>query len=273
MMRLTLALASATEGYWLTKNIVSGDLGQFRVEEHGEEHRLFVGAKQHSFWHDIPLHAADENIFHFVCEVPKGDSAKREVSHTTAFNPIVHEHVDGEAQHFNHMTHDGETGLFLNEGSFPQTWESPDHRELAHRDNDLYYIGDSKPLDALQVNEKPCKVGEIQRVRILGAFGLVHDDDQEASVGGNEHLDWKIIVQDIDDPDRLFPEGGLKEIIPGHMRMNLLEWYKHHKKADGGYEAKILGKGTWYAQKMATDLVDEFHSHWAGLFVSAHADL
>lgn len=272
-MRLTIALAAAAEELWLNRDVQKQDAA-WRVEEKGNEHRLFVGTKPLSFWHDVPLYAED-GIFNFICEIPKGEAAKRKISHTHEFNPIVHSHVDGEAQHYKHATHSGQTGLFLNAGTLPQTW-APAHFKIHAKSSNVHerisehgaswkhMEGDEEPLDALQVNGRPCKIGEIQRVRVLGAFAVVHDEDGEGHVEEGSQLDWKIIVQDVDDPDRI--EGKLDQVLAIGQRHNLLDWYTHHKIADGGTKAQIMGGRSWYPESKATGIIKTMHSMYLDLF-------
>lgn len=265
-MRLGLVLAgAASDDLWVQRDVVA-DKAAYSVKEVGNQHQLFVGGKQHSFWHDIPLQDGDD-VFHFVCEMPMGDTAKREVSHTEAFNPIVHETVEGEATHLKHTAGDGWTGPFLNDGSFPQTWESPAHKRKPSRKRGVpHFIGDNKPLDAIMVNHVPCKVGAVHRVRILGAFAVIHDDDMDIHSGPDTDLDWKVVVQDIDDPHRTAPEGTIQDVLPAQQRSALQSWYKHHEIANGGKEKILYKNGQWESGPSATKLVMEFHEHWQTLF-------
>lgn len=274
MVALRLGVALAADALWTQRSVVA-DTSAFSVKEVGNEHRLYVGDKQHSFWHDIPFDAGvskiDEKVYHFVCEMPMGDTAKREVSHTEPFNPIVHETIEGEATHLKHTAADGWTGPFLNDGSFPQTWESPSHKRKPSRKKGIpHFIGDNKPLDAIMINHIPCKVGAIHRVRILGAFAIIHDDDLDIHTGPDTDLDWKVVVQDVDDPDA--PPGDIREVMSPGQRSALQNWYKHHEIANGGKEKVLYQNGAWSTHEAATKLVQEFHEHWETLF-AGKADL
>ena len=50
--------------------------------------------------------------------------------------------------------------------------------------------GDNDPIDVLQLNDKPCTIGQIYKVRVLGTLAMVD--------GGE--TDWKLIVIDVSDP-------------------------------------------------------------------------
>ena len=83
---------------------------------------------------------------------------------------------------------DVQIGSSCNYGAIPQTWEDP---EDPHPDTG--YGGDNDPVDVLQINAKPCEVGDIQTVRVLGTLALIDDDE----------TDWKLLVVDITVRDTL----------------------------------------------------------------------
>ena len=71
-----------------------------------------------------------------------------------------------------------------NYGALPQTWEAPDLRLF-----DLKDKGDEDPVDVVELGA-PRNVGDVLKVKVLGAFCLI--DQGEA--------DWKVIAINIDDP-------------------------------------------------------------------------
>ena len=76
--------------------------------------------KQISPWHDIPLHhLTDQNIFNFVCEIPKWSRAKYEISTGEAYNPIHQDVKNGKLRFYQHGD------MMFNYGALPQTWENP----------------------------------------------------------------------------------------------------------------------------------------------------
>ena len=58
--------------------------------------------------------------------------------------------------------------------------------------------GDNDPIDVLQLNDKPCTIGQIYKVRVLGTLAMVD--------GGE--TDWKLFV--VDDEDEETKVGHLK---------------------------------------------------------------
>lgn len=133
-------------------------------------------------WHDIPLHAAGsteaDQLFHFICEIPKGDTAKFEVHKSYGHNPVAQDHKKGKARFYKYGP------SLVNYGAITQTWEDPG---FVHPDTGAG--GDNDPVDVLQINDTPCDLGEVMPVRVLGTLALVD--------GGE--TDWKLIVVDARD--------------------------------------------------------------------------
>jgi len=78
-------------------------------------------------WHDIPLHSTkhyvntkqSDRLYHYVNEIPRGSTAKMEVSTTTQHNPIAQDIKKGKLRHFTYGD------IPFNYGCLPQTWEDP----------------------------------------------------------------------------------------------------------------------------------------------------
>lgn len=267
-----------TQEFWLKRAAPASH--DFRVEtvksptDRGaafQEHRLMVGDKQHSFWHDVPLRPDDnDEVFHFVCETPIGTKLDMQVQKETAGNPIVQEvNEDGSPAIYSHAQQAGTSGIFaegmiVNHGFLSQTYTHPDHKEPGHglkyHDSELHDLsGDDGVLDALQINDRPCTIGEIQKVRILGSFAAVDDG----------RLVWKIIVQDVADPNAA--EGTLAQVVPGPRRMDIHTWFKDFQVADGGERNTLAYGGKWLPINMAMDVINESHGYWKALFEGSHA--
>lgn len=167
-------------------------------------------------WHDIPFVAGDDDIpdrplLSFVCEIPRGTSAKVEIHKTYPHNPLVQDiHKDGSLRYYMYSP------AIVNYGAVPQTWEDPsvpdEHTGLG---------GDNDPIDVLQLNESPCAAGAVQRIRVLGALALID--------GGE--TDWKLLVIDVDDPDA--PSWTDVADIPPKRLEEVREWYRMYKTAEG----------------------------------------
>ena len=100
---------------WLTSTSASGEMGTQSYRLHFDE-----DGKKISPWHDIPLRVKDgENLFNYVCEIPKYTKAKFEISLKEPMNPIAQDLCKkGKLRHYHGP-------IFWNYGFLPQTWENP----------------------------------------------------------------------------------------------------------------------------------------------------
>eukprot|EP00448_Togula_jolla_P009511 CAMPEP_0170615572 /NCGR_PEP_ID=MMETSP0224-20130122/25411_1 /TAXON_ID=285029 /ORGANISM="Togula jolla, Strain CCCM 725" /LENGTH=651 /DNA_ID=CAMNT_0010941317 /DNA_START=1 /DNA_END=1956 /DNA_ORIENTATION=+ len=199
-------------------------------------------------WHNIPYSAGVKNgeeLLHFVCEIPKGTTAKFEINKENTNNPIIQDTKKGKLRYYKYMP---EKGSLVNYGAIAQTWEDPLD---IHRDTGVG--GDNDPIDVVQFNAEPCKVGEVQVVRPLGVFALID--------GGE--TDWKVVVVKADSPDT----DAWKDIsdMPQDKVEEVKEWFRKYKTAEGkglnrfGLDEKIMGKE--YAKRVC----DETHEAWTKL--------
>jgi len=206
-------------------------------------------------WHEIPYSAGKvdgERLLHFVCEIPKGTTAKMEVNKEAMHNPIIQDTKNGKLRYYKYNP---EVGSLVNYGAISQTWEHPDEK---HPDTGVG--GDNDPIDVLQLNERPCKIGEVMAVRVLGVFALVDDGE----------TDWKVLVVRADDPET----AHLKDVgdVPQAKKKELIEWFRNYKTAEGkgknsfGLDEKVMDKA--YALKIC----DETHEHWWQLRYGQAAD-
>jgi inorganic pyrophosphatase len=86
----------------------------------------------------------------------------------------------------------------------PQTWEDPDV------DN-----GDNDPVDVLEISNQTFEIGEVVRVRPLGALMMIDEGE----------LDWKIIsVQESNN------EYFTLSDVPGEVLSGITEWFRWYAK-------------------------------------------
>jgi inorganic pyrophosphatase len=216
-----------------------------------ENHKyvLTVDGQPRSFWHDVPIHpGAKENLLHFVCEIPKGTTAKMEINKEAENNAIIQDRKKGKLRFYKYNP---EVGSLVNYGAIPQTWEDP---EIPDAETNLG--GDNDPIDVLQVNAKPCKIGDIQRVKVLGAFALIDDGE----------TDWKVLVVDVDSPEMTSnPNAQLADLKKPEELTEIIEWFRNYKTAEGkglnkfGLDEKIIGPEESFRVVMDT------HKFWKGL--------
>merc|ERR1740138_1663148 len=208
----------------------------------------FVGADgvtPISPWHDLELYPAGaaSGIVNFMCEIPKGVTAKLEVQKKVAHNPIMQETKKGKLRYYTY----GPT--FFNYGMLPRTWEDPSKKGFNGT------VGDNDPLDVMEVGSKPFKVGEMRPVKVLGDLELIDQGE----------LDHKIIVIDVNDPlaSRLNSASDLTTVMPGVLE-NLIEWLKMYKTTDGK-EVNVLSSDTPKTAAEASAVVAECHESWKAL--------
>lgn len=238
---------------WTTK-LVRREEGTHEQGPDGSSWRLFyeMENKTVSPWHDIPLRADEfqasvgpDALYHFVCEIPRGTTAKMEIHKSLPHNPITQDTKKGQLRFYKYHP---EIGSICNYGALPQTWEDP---EFKHPDTQVG--GDNDPIDVLQINRVPCQVGQVYRVRVLGTLALLDDDE----------TDWKVIVVDAEDPDT----ASMRNIqdVPKAQVDELREWFRNYKTAEGkgrnrfGLQERAMPRE--YAQKV----IAETHKSWKQL--------
>jgi len=262
---LLLAAAIGAEGkgaFYVSKAAppASFDLTKLGTESVGEkdtlDFKLYItyGGQKISPWHEVPYSAGEKNgekLLHFVCEIPRGTTAKMEVNKENEYNPIIQDTKKGKLRYYKYNP---EVGSLVNYGAITQTWEHP---EELHPDTGAG--GDNDPIDVLQLNSAPCKTGDVMAVRVLGVFALVDDGE----------TDWKVLVVRDDDPET----AHMKDVgdVSEATKSELIEWFRRYKTAEGkglntfGLDEKVMDK------KYAMKVCDETHAHWKGLMAQEAA--
>jgi inorganic pyrophosphatase len=216
-----------------------------------QQHFWSVQGTKRSFWHDVPIRPFGSapvkgmKMFNFICEIPKGTTAKMEINKEIPLNPIVQDRKNGKARYYKYMP---EVGSVVNYGAIPQTWERPDKE-----DPRTGIGGDNDPIDVVQVDEKPCTIGEVQRVRVLGSFALID--------GGE--TDWKVIVTNVDDPAH--KDGDLDSVISAERKEQILSWFRLYKTAEGKGENTIGMDGKIFDAEETNKIVMETYKQWQDL--------
>lgn len=143
-----------------------------------------------------------------VVEIPKGcvvvdgswfdvcasTNAKLEISKSVKGNPIVQDIKDGLLRYassrqspilmlFGSTIKHGD--LPWNYGALPQTYDAPDLGLFGVKEK-----GDEDPVDVVEIGSTQGTVGDVVKVKVLGAFCLI--DQGEA--------DWKVVAINVDDP-------------------------------------------------------------------------
>ena len=204
-------------------------------------------------WHDIPLHApaatnqndSTERLYHYVNEIPRGTTAKMEVSTTTKHNPIAQDIKKGKLRHFTYGD------IPFNYGCLPQTWEDP---SATHPETGCN--GDNDPVDVVELSRSPLAVGSVHSVRVLGVLALIDEGE----------TDWKLLAVNSADPlySRLSSVDDVERELPG-LVARVKEWFKYYKTTDGkaenvlGFDERVLGVAE------AEAVIQETHEAWKAL--------
>ncbi|CAI0399667.1 unnamed protein product [Linum tenue] len=134
--------------------------------------------EQVSPWHDVPLQLGD-GVYNFIVEIPKESSAKMEVATDEPFTPIKQDTKKGKLRYYPY-------NINWNYGLLPQTWEDP---SFANNEVDGAF-GDNDPVDVVEIGERRGEIGEILKIKPLGALAMIDEGE----------LDWKIVAISLDDP-------------------------------------------------------------------------
>ncbi|KAK7331795.1 hypothetical protein VNO80_28535 [Phaseolus coccineus] len=221
---------------------------QIVVKEEGQpetlDYRVFFvdkSGKKVSPWHDIPLRSGDD-IFNFIVEIPKESSAKMEVATDEAFTPIKQDTKKGKLRYYPYNIH-------WNYGLLPQTWEDP---SFANSEIDGA-LGDNDPVDVVEIGERQRKIGEVLKVKPLGALAMIDEGE----------LDWKIVAISLDDPKASLVNdvNDVEKHFPGTLTA-IRDWFRDYKIPDGK-PANKFGLGNQAANKeYALKVITETNESW-----------
>jgi len=227
--------------------------GQIGTDSYSIEFYNLIKCETISPWHDIPLIPPfkpdnKENVYRFVCEMPKGTNEKMEIMTKKPYNPIQQDYNKKDFS-LRYITHGR---LKYNYGALPQTWEDPSmHDEVENYKIDL--PGDNDPVDFIEIGERRAKRGEVMHVKILGALGLVDEGE----------LDWKIIGIDVFDEQAQFLHdiGDVGNQLPGVIE-EIREWYRVYKVCEGKEPNSYVADGKAFCSETAREIVHKTHENW-----------
>ncbi|TKY71554.1 Soluble inorganic pyrophosphatase 6 [Spatholobus suberectus] len=221
---------------------------QVVVKEEGQpetlDYRVFFvekSGKKVSPWHDIPLRLGDD-VFNFIVEIPKESSAKMEVATDEPFTPIKQDTKKGKLRFYPYNIH-------WNYGLLPQTWEDP---SFANSEVEGA-LGDNDPVDVVEIGERQKKIGEVLKVKPLGALAMIDEGE----------LDWKIVAISLDDPKAPFVNdvNDVEKHFPGTLTA-IRNWFRDYKIPDGK-PANKFGLGNQAANKdYALKVIEETNESW-----------
>jgi len=198
-----------------------------------------------SFFHDIILYPESSlEIVNMVVEIPQYETAKMEISKELPLNPIVFDLRNNKVRHVTyHAINAKKNGYPFIYGALPMTWES-----IIDIDGITGKVGDNDPIDIFDISSVKSQVGDIRKVKILGAFSMID----------NNATDWKLIGINVIDPnyDKYDDVTDLSTTILDTLD-DFLTNYKHVPNEFG--TPKLINKID------AIELVKQTHLHWKKL--------
>lgn len=233
------------------------------------EYRMYFKSRSRpgeyiSPWHSIPIFpgvspsgdepiriSRDESqyVVHMVCEVPRFTRHKMMISRTEPFNPIMQERVRSKQTGKLVPRYIKYSPMIYNYGAVPQTWADANTAEG----------GDNNPLDIIEISSLPARIGEVKKVRILGALPLIDSDE----------INWKLIgvdasaheargMRDLTDVERFMP-GVVNKIR---------EWFRVYKVAEGMPSNKYGFDNKNVNCEYTMRIINESHESWKSLSYS-----
>ena len=191
--------------------------------------------------------------------MPRGTTHKLEVQKSLPGNPIVQDvRADGKPRHHTYGV------PFFNYGMLPRTWAAPaPHKRSANRARRLLAAGgDNDPVDVIELSGRPCRVGEVRAVKVLGGFELI--DQGEA--------DYKVLAIDLGSAHAaaLASAAELERVMPGTLE-RLAQWLIHYKTADGKPPNTLRSRRP-SGPAVAARVIHDGHENWKELISSRRAN-
>ncbi|KAK8814264.1 hypothetical protein WA158_008126 [Blastocystis sp. Blastoise] len=216
-------------------------------EKYTLDYKLYCTKKENnevkkiSYWHDIDLFEKeptknDCGVVRFICEIPRGESGKFEISKEDNLNPIHQDEKKGKPRYY-------AAPSMIHYGALPQTWESPLVNELTDIGS---FKGDDDPLDVLDFSYLPALTGDVYNIRVFGALALV---DQE-------EMDWKLLGVNVKDPKCSQLRDYLDFFEAYHNELtNMRQWLINYKIPDGKAANSLAYQGMPIFEREALERV------------------
>jgi len=194
-------------------------------------------------FHDVPLRV-EENVFNMVVEIPRGETAKMEISKSDPMNPIKQDVKKGKLRHVNWP-------YPFNYGAFPQTWENP-----GMVDPHCGTKGDNDPVDVCDLSSIHHRSGEVVQVKVLGTYAMIDEGE----------TDWKVLVVDVNDPlaHEMNDIGDVDRVMPGKLH-EVFAFLKYYKTPTGVQPNNFGFDGNVKDKAFALQIIHECHEQWRKL--------
>lgn len=230
---------------WIQKKKINLDIKNIKTKEKNNVKYYYYNKNKISPWHDIPLRNND--LYNFICEIPKWSRAKFEINTNKKYNPIIQDTEDGKPRFYNW----GDT--LFNYGALPQTWENPDF--VSKYTNKP---GDNDPLDVVEIGVGALKKGAVVPVKVIGIIPLIDSGE----------TDWKVIA--ISKYDRFFKKintlEDVKKYMPGFLDA-IVKWLINYKSISKKVYNKIvkINNNNFADKFFAEQIIEETHQEWLKL--------
>jgi len=183
-----------------------------------------------------------------VVEIPKGETAKMEISKDIPMNPIKQDVKKGKLRYVNWP-------YPCNYGAFPQTWEYP-----SHIDPHTQAKGDNDPVDVCDISDITHRSGEVVGVKILGTYAMIDEGE----------TDWKVICVDVNDRNahELNDINDIERVYPGKLT-ELFAFLKFYKTPVGSPPNTFAFDGQLKDRQFALTIIEETHHFWRNLITGS----
>jgi len=121
---------------------------------------------------------------------------------------------------------------------------------------DTGLFGDGDPVDVVEIGTFTHTIGQVVRVKIVGALGLIDEGE----------TDWKIIAINVFDPKAYFINGPdeLEVQKPGVIH-TIRDFFINYKIPDGKPKNKLAFDGEIKDQAYALKVIEDCHRQYTGM--------
>jgi len=223
-------------------------------------------------WHDVPAFVAGSADVHCVVTAPKGSRAVLKPAYHEELNPLKATNgVDGKP-----VLRASPPPFHV--GFIPQTYVNAAVASIDASGAPQVYGAQGKPsyqaLQVLDLTAGRVRLGSIQRLHVLGAFG-----SQQGGV-----LQWTIVGAQVDDSTAeayrqeidalgVSPDiSAVEDAVLRQMLSNAAHWLANDRASGVDGQVSMLNQGRLVPPAVAENLISVFHKAWANLVFTPSDD-
>lgn len=243
----------SVDGEKKIKTEISGEIGGTKEKNNKYRMTFHENGEQISPWHDIPLKTGTDDIYNFICEIPKNTKPKMEINTKEKYNPIEQDMKNGKPREYHGP-------IYWNYGCLPQTWENPDNLD------DEENKGDNDPLDVVEIGDGAMKIGEIAPVKVLGILAMIDEGEVDwkvIAIRTNATLTREINGEMIETPSEEIDDIGK---VPTEVLSGIREWFRWYKTPDGKSLNKFGLKEEFKNNEYAIRIIKETNEEYKNIF-------